>query len=214
MIGLTFDRPLATVACLGAHPDDIEIGSAGTLRRLAALDSDTRFIFIVLTGDEQRREEAEESMNSLLGDRASLHMAPFRDGYLPYEDPAAVKGFLQQIEDLAAAQVVFAPNRGDRHQDHAFAARLVDQILRDHLVLGYEIAKYDGDLGRPQAFVALSEDEVKAKEDHLMTHFATQRTKHWYASDGFRALMRIRGIEANSPSGFAEAFHVSKFVLE
>ena len=200
--------------CLGAHPDDIEIGAAGTLRRLADRHSDARFTFVVLTGDQRRRAEAEESMRSLLGDRVTLHMAAFRDGYLPYEDPAAVKDFLRQIADLAAAQIVFAPNEGDRHQDHAFVTELANQIFRDHLILGYEIAKYDGDLGSPQAFVALTEDEVQAKVEHLANHFATQRTKHWYTKDGFRALMRIRGIESNSPGGFAEAFYVPKLILE
>ena len=199
--------------CLGAHPDDIEIGAAGTLRRLADRHSDARFTFVVLTDDRRRRAEAEESMKSLLGDRVTLHMAAFRDGYLPYEDPAAVKDFLKQ-SDLAAAQIVFAPNEGDRHQDHAFVAGLANQIFRDNFILGYEIAKYDGDLGSPQVFVALTEDEVKAKVEHLASHFATQQTKQWYTEDGFRALMRIRGIESNSPSGFAEAFYVSKLILQ
>jgi len=214
LIGLTFDRPLETVVCLGAHPDDIEIGAAGTLRRLADRHSDARFTFVVLTGDQRRRVEAEESMRSLLGNRATLHMGTFRDGYLPYEDPAAVKDFLKQISDLSAAQVVFAPNEWDRHQDHSFVARLTNQILRDHFVLGYEVVKYDGGLGSPQVFVALTADEAQAKEEHLASHFASQQTKHWYTSDGFRALMRIRGIESNSPSGFAEAFYVAKLVLE
>ena len=201
------------VLCLAAHADDIEIGAAGTLRHLADHHSDARFTFVVFTGDQQRRVEAEGSIRSLLGDRATLHMATFRDGYLPYEDPAAVKDYLRHVPDIKAADLVFAPITNDLHQDHAFVAHLADQILRDHLILGYEIAKYDGDLGHPQAFVALTEEEVQAKVEHLAGHFASQHMKPWYTEDGFMALMRIRGIESNSPSGFAEAFDVSKLIV-
>lgn len=214
VIGLVFDRPVTEVLCLGAHPDDIEIGALGLLRRLAERHEEAFFRFVVLTGNDGRHTEAEQSMASLFGERASLHMGNFRDGFLPYEASAEAKRFVRSAIGDSTPQVVLTPREDDRHQDHAFVASLAQQLLRDHLILEYEIPKYDGDLGRPQAFVALTEEEAEAKVRHLEEHFGSQHEKNWYDDSGFRALMRLRGIESNSPSGYAEAFHVSKLWLE
>lgn len=213
MIGLVPDRPVKEVLCLGAHPDDIEIGALGLLRRLAERHEEADFSFVILTGNDERYAEAEQSMTSLLGERGSLQMGSFQDGFLPYEAPAEAKRFVRAAIGESTPQVVLTPREDDRHQDHAFVAGLARQLLRDHLILEYEIPKYDADLGRPQTFVPLSEVEVQTKVEHLTRHFVSQRNKSWYDESGFRALMRIRGIEINSPSGYAEAFHVSKLQL-
>ena len=213
MIGLRFDREPRIIACLGAHPDDIEIGAAGTLRQIADRYANTRFEFVILAGDETRQAEATESALALLGDRATVSFGGFGDRYLPYRDPGSVKDFLFDTVTPLAVDLVVAPNREDMHQDHAFVAAIAGQVFRDHLVLGYEIVKYDGDLGRPQTYVPLTAEEVDVKLDHLDSHFPSQRDKPWYQREGFNALMRLRGIEASSASGYAEAFYVTKAVL-
>lgn len=212
VIGISLD-PVASVLCLGAHPDDIEIGAFGLVDRLAKRNPTARFDFVVLTGDESRIAEAKESMHSLVGERGTLHAGGFRDGALPYKDPLGVKDFLGDAVSAAGVDVVIAPHESDRHQDHAFAAHLVDQLYRDHWVVGYEIPKFDADLQRPGLFVSLTTEEANAKVDHLLTHFNSQRAKPWYTEEVFRALMGLRGIECKSPSGYAEAFHVSKLLL-
>lgn len=212
VIGLTFDQPIQSVLCVGAHADDIEIGAAGLVRHLADR-YDPEFAFVVLSGDEVRCVEAEESMASLIGERGELRMRFSTDNLLPYEDPVGVKEFLRAAVRAYSPQIVIAPRDEDLHQDHSFAARLVQQICRDHLVLAYEIVKYDGDLGRPQAFLPLSAKEADAKTNHLVRHFESQRDKLWYNPESFRALMHLRGVECNSVSGLAEAFYVSKLRL-
>lgn len=210
VIRLTFERQLDSILCVGAHPDDVEIGATGLLGRLASRYPEARFTIAIFTGDLERQHESEQSAKALFGSRATIHQGSFRDGFLPFEDPSGAKDFLREVTNGLSADLVIAPREHDRHQDHAFVSRLVDQLQRDHLVVEYEIAKYDGDLGRPQVFLPLTDDEVAAKVDHLLTHFGSQRSKRWYTEDALRALLRLRGIESNSPSGYAEAFHVSK----
>jgi len=213
VILFALERPPASIVCLGAHPDDIEIGATGTIIQFAQWYPDATFDFVVLGGGDDRQAEATRSATALLGDRVTLHFGGFRDRFIPYEDTGAVKDFVVSSVDSGSADIIFAPNRQDLHQDHRFVAELVLQIFRDHPVLGYEILKYDGDLGRPNVFMPLTADQVQTKIGHLDDHFSGQHAKHWYDGEVFRSLMKIRGIEANTPGGYAEAFYVTKLVL-
>ena len=93
------------------------------------------------------------------------------------------------------------------------ACELTWNTFRDHLILEYEVPKYDGDIGSPNLFVPLGEDLRRRKIDHLMTHFASQRPKRWFKDDLFSGLLRLRGMECNSPTSFAEAFYCRKAML-
>lgn len=213
MIGFELERPPKSIVLLGAHPDDIEIGAAGTVMSFAQRYPDATFHSVVLSGNEVRQTEATSSARALLGDRVILHFGGFRDRFLPYQDPSAVKDFLLSAVLPQTADIVFAPHRDDLHQDHRFVAELALQTFRDHPLLGYEILKYDGDLGRPNVFVPLTAEQTQAKIDHLERHFPSQQEKPWYNAEAFRSLMKLRGIEAGAPGGYAEAFYVSKLVL-
>jgi hypothetical protein len=85
--------------------------------------------------------------------------------------------------------------------------------FRDHLIFEYEIPKWDADLAAPNVYVPLSREVVDRKVALLLEHFPSQRTKHWFTDDLFRGLLRLRGMEAHSPSRFAEAFRCRKLVL-
>jgi hypothetical protein len=73
--------------------------------------------------------------------------------------------------------------------------------------------KRDGDLGRPNTYVSLDDTIVDRKVEHLMSHFGSQRDRTWFSDDAFRGLMRLRGIEARSASGHAEAFYCRAMAL-
>jgi len=204
--------PLRVLA-VGAHPDDIEIGCGGTL--LALKDSGRPLVvrWIVLSTQGERREEARASADELLdgiGD-TELVFHDFRDGFLPYAG-APVK---EAVEDAKGFEpdVVFTHQRHDLHQDHRLLCELTWNTFRDHLVLEYEIPKYDGDLGRPNAFVALEDDVVVRKLELLETHFGSQRSKDWFDDGVFRGLLRLRGMECRSPSGYAEGFTARKLSI-
>lgn len=213
MIGIKFPETLRGVLCVGSHPDDIEIGAGATLFGLAASFPDARFTFIVLTSDEVRSGEAEASAHRMLGDRVDLHVGAFRDGFLPYDEPGNVKDFLRSATAGGEFQVVFAPARNDLHQDHSFVGEIVPQLFRDHLILGYEILKHDGDLGRPQVYNAFDAALAAKKVDHLWEHFPSQRVKPWFDAETFKSLMAVRGVESGSSLPYAEAFYASKVLL-
>jgi LmbE family N-acetylglucosaminyl deacetylase len=213
MIGLTFDRSPDRVACLGAHPDDIEIGAAATIAALAAKNTRSSFTFIIATGEGIRAEEARASADKLLGDRVLVDVAGFTDGFLPYDDPVGVKSFLRSAIDRANPDLVFCPATTDRHQDHRFVGQLAHQIARNHLILQYEIHKSDGDLSRPGIYFPLSTSQAMSKLDHLDAHFASQHDKPWYDREALQAILRVRGVECRAPEGYAEAFRADRVVI-
>ncbi len=204
-------RPLSVLA-LGAHADDIEIGCGGTLLRLAESGRPLRVTWVVMSAHGDRRSEAAASAAALLpGLDLDLRIGEFRDAFFPH-DPG-VKEFVDALKEDPAPDVILTHTRDDLHQDHRVLCDLVWNTFRDHLVLEYEIPKYDGDLGRPSVFVPLEERHLRRKAEVLIEHFQTQRNKHWFTEDLFLALARLRGMECRSPTGFAEAFYGRKLRL-
>lgn len=203
-----------TILCIGAHSDDIEIGCAGSLGAWAARHPSARFVWAVFSGNEERIAETRAAAAAFLGPEARLEIHPhrFRDGYFPAQY-AEIKEALHQLRGRVAPTLVLTHHQHDAHQDHRLLAELTWQTFRDHLVLEYEIPKYDGDLGRPNLFIPLSAELARRKADILTATFASQAGKAWFTADTFLGLMRLRGIECHSPSGFAEAFFARKVLL-
>ena len=203
--------PLRVLA-LGCHADDIEIGCGGTLLALKARrDLAVRWVVFSTTGERRHeaRASAEELLEGVTDPEIVLH--DFRDGFLPYHG-AAVKERFEDLKDFAP-DLVFTHQRHDLHQDHRLLCELTWNTFRDHLVLEYEIPKYDGDLGTPNVFVPLEADVCRRKVEILMRHFSSQRSKRWFTEDLFYGLMRLRGMESGSTTPHAEAFFGRKLVL-
>jgi LmbE family N-acetylglucosaminyl deacetylase len=198
------------IACLGAHPDDIEIGCGGTLLALAE-SRDVRAVVAVATGSGERHDEAIKSAERFLpGADSDVRVMGFRDGFLPAHW-GAVKEALEQVARSMAADVVFAPRRDDAHQDHRLIAELVSTVWRDSLVLHYEIPKWDGDLGTVSHYVALEPEVARRKVDLLHECFPSQAGRGWWDDETFTSLMRLRGVECRSR--YAEGFLVTKAIL-
>ena len=201
------------VLCLGAHADDIEIGCGGTILRLIRDYRDIVFYWIVFNGNPERREEALTSAHLFLKDveKKVIETKNFRDGFFPFQG-TEIKEYFERIKSAFSPDLIFTHYREDRHQDHRLISDLTWNTFRDHLILEYEIPKYDGDLGVPNAFVPLEEAVCRRKVAYIRDSFKTQRGKHWFAEDVFFALLRLRGIE--SGVRYAEAFHSRKIILE
>jgi LmbE family N-acetylglucosaminyl deacetylase len=201
------------ILCVGAHSDDLEIGCGGTVLALAAARS-VDVHWVVLSGDREREREARASACLFLQGAAQRAVVTrqFRDGFFPYVG-AELKEFFEELKHTVSPDVIFTHYRGDRHQDHRVVSELTWNTFRDHLILEYEIPKYDGDLGAPNCYVPLDEATTRVKTGYLLSTFKSQRAKHWFTEDTFRGLMRLRGIECAAPHGHAEAFYAHKLVL-
>lgn len=202
-----------TVLCLGAHSDDIEIGCGGTLLELLATHPKLTVWWVVFTADGKRKAEATASARSFLkgAGKSKIIVKQFRNGFFPHEG-ARIKEFFEQLKRQVQPDAVFTHERNDRHQDHRVISDLTWNTFRNHLILEYEIPKYDGGLGSPNFFVPVSETSCREKTQRLIEFFGTQRDKHWFSEDLFLGLMRLRGIESASPTRYAEAFHCRKMV--
>jgi LmbE family N-acetylglucosaminyl deacetylase len=217
MLPLQIGRPEATparVLAIGAHPDDIEIGCAGTLLKLIEQAAVSEVRWVVLSGQGERVDEARRSAEALLDGlpRSEVVVCDFPDGFFPYEGQR-IKDFFEQLKRDFSPDVVFTHQRADLHQDHRLSCELTWNTFRDHLILEYEVPKYDGDMSAPNTFVPLGEHLRRRKIDHLMSHFGSQTSKHWFREELFSSLLRLRGMECNSPSSYAEAFFCRKAVL-
>jgi LmbE family N-acetylglucosaminyl deacetylase len=202
------------VLCLGAHSDDLEIGCGGTILDWIERGVGLDVHWVVFSAIDARGEEASRSAEGFLrgAARSKVALCEFRDGYFPYQG-AELKDRFEALKREVDPDVVLTHRRDDAHQDHREVARLAWNSFRDHLILEYEIPKWDGDLARPNLYHPLSLATLERKIALLHEHFATQRGKDWFDPDTFRALARLRGMEARAPERVAEAFVLSKAVL-
>jgi LmbE family N-acetylglucosaminyl deacetylase len=202
------------VLCLGCHSDDIEIGCGGTVLRLAEQYPDSVFHWVVFSAAGVRGAEAQRAAEMFVP-RERLQgpiLKTFPDGFLPFVG-ADVKAAFEDLKKAVSPDLVFTHNRKDAHQDHRLVAEMTWNTFRDHMILEYEIPKYDGDMGQPNSFVPLSSEICQKKIDSILAAFQTQHGKRWFEAETFRSLMRLRGMECNSASGYAEAFYCRKMVL-
>jgi LmbE family N-acetylglucosaminyl deacetylase len=202
------------VLCLGAHSDDIEIGCGGTILSLIEKSNRIEFYWLVLSANPERTKEAGRSARAFLGRarKKTVVVKSFRDGFLPYLGPP-VKECFEELKKVFTPDVIFTHCRHDLHQDHRLVCELTWNTFRNHLILEYEIPKYDADLRSPNFFVPLSDAQARKKVNSLMRYFTTQQNKQWFSEDLFYGLMRLRATEAASPSRYAEAFCCRKVLL-
>lgn len=203
---------IRSVVVLGAHCDDIAIGAGGTLLTLCETRPGLRVDALVLSGGGTDREDEERAALRAFCPGADLDVTVHKlpDGRLPAHWDEA-KNALEELRRRADPDLILAPRTDDAHQDHRGLATLVPSAFRGNLTLGYEIVKWDGDLGRPNAYQPLSEDRAEKKVSLLQQHYASQRHRPWYDKEAFLGLARIRGIECQNR--YAEAFFVTKLTL-
>jgi len=216
MINLNLDvgsKRALEVLCLGCHSDDIEIGCGGVILRLAEQYPDCNFHWVVFSAIGVRETEARRAAELFAGSRVkTLLLKTFQDGFMPYVGAEVKTIFEKELKQINPS-LIFTHNGKDAHQDHRLVSELTWNTFRNHLILEYEIPKYDGDMGQPRVFVPLETDVYQKKVRYIMDTFQSQRTKPWFQQDTFLSLMRLRGMECNAPSGYAEAFYCRKLVI-
>jgi LmbE family N-acetylglucosaminyl deacetylase len=203
-----------SVLCLGAHSDDIEVGAGATLLSLIARGVLLEVHWCVLSGVDERKIEAKASADDFLtgAGTAQVEVMAFRDGFFP-EQGEAIKSWFEALKTRVNPDIIFTHYRDDAHQDHREVCRLTWNTFRDHCILEYEIPKWDGDMGKPNLYVPVSASVLHHKINLLTTHFGSQRSKHWFDSETFLGLARLRGMECRAPERYAEAFFARKLSI-
>jgi LmbE family N-acetylglucosaminyl deacetylase len=203
-----------SVLCLGAHSDDIEIGAGATILSWIASGVQLEVHWCVFGAIGRRRAEAEASAAAFLTGAGSstIELAQFQDGFFPYQG-AEIKTWLKDLRDAVDPDVVLTHRRTDAHQDHCEISRLTWNLFRDHLILEYEIPKWDGDLDQPNVYMPITSVVLERKIELLLAHFESQRSKDWFDAETFRGLARLRGMECRAPDRYAEAFVLRKAML-
>jgi LmbE family N-acetylglucosaminyl deacetylase len=208
------ERPLHRILCLGSHCDDIEIGCGGTILRLLREHPEVEIYWLVFSSTPLRKKEAARAANLFLasGKKKKVVIRNYRDSFFPSQQ-SQIKGEFEKLKNKFAPDMILTHYRHDLHQDHRVICELTWNTFRSHLILEYEIPKYDADLGAPNFFVALDRATCEQKAKHILEAFASQRSKQWFTTDTFLALPRLRGVESNAPGQYAEAFYCRKLVL-
>ena len=202
------------ILLLGCHADDIEIGCGGTILKLLQNYSELRVCWVVFSAEKERSLEARKSASIFLRSckRKQVVIKNFKTSFFPFQ-AEKIKQYFEKLKHSFEPDILFTHYRHDLHQDHRVISDLAWNTFRDHLILEYEIPKYDGDLGTPNVFFQLEEGTVEQKIGHVLQHFKSQQSKHWFTSDTFRSLMRLRGIECASKTRYAEAFYCRKLAV-
>lgn len=210
---LAAGREELNVLCIGAHSDDIEIGAGGAILSLAA-SRKINVHWCVCSARGLRADEASASARDFLTDALGyrLELGNFDDSYFPTQS-RAIKEWLAGIKSWCDPDVIFTHAADDAHQDHRQVNEITWNLFRDHMILEYEIPKWDGDLARRNVYVPLAREIVEKKTALLLAHFGSQRSKDWFGMDTFKALARLRGMECRAPESFAEAFTLKKSVV-
>jgi len=203
-----------SVLCLGAHADDIEIGVGGTLLGLIERGGPLDVHWCVLSGAESREREARASAAEFLSgaSTARIEVMKFSDGFFP-EQGQLIKSWFEDLKGRVQPDLIFTHRGDDAHQDHRELSRLAWNTFRDHVILEYEIPKWDGDMGRPNLYVPISEKTLRRKIALLLSHFGSQRSKQWFDAETFSGMARLRGMECRAPERYAEAFCARKLTL-
>jgi LmbE family N-acetylglucosaminyl deacetylase len=203
-----------SVLCLGAHADDIEIGAGGTLLGWIASGVQLDVHWCVLSAEGARAAEAQGSAGAFLAGATGMRieLAQFKDSHFPYQG-SDIKVWLENLKGRVTPDLILTHRRDDAHQDHRELCQLTWNAFRDHIILEYEIPKWDGDIGQPNVYVPLTAQLLDRKVELLRRHFATQRSKDWFGVETFRGLARLRGMECRAPEGYAEAFTARKITL-
>jgi LmbE family N-acetylglucosaminyl deacetylase len=206
-------KELKRILCLGAHSDDIEIGCGGTILKLIEDNPNIEILWVVFSAEGVRTREANQSARAFLKRAGKSHIVvkDFRGSFFPFQGEQ-IKEFFETLKSFQP-DVVFTHYREDRHQDHRVLSDLSWNTFRNHVILEYEIPKYDGDFGVPNFFVPVTKAHCARKSRLLLKHFQSQSGKHWFTTELFLATGRIRGMECNSPTEYAEAFYSRKMLL-
>jgi len=202
------------ILCLGAHSDDIEIGCGGTILRWLAERKRLAVTWVIFSADAVRRREAEAGAALLLAGARTVRVIchEYRDSFFPHFGKDIKEHFLS-LQQICNPDLIFTHYRDDLHQDHRLVSHLTWNVFRNHLILEYEIPKYDGDLGSPNFFVPLDTAICRRKIQFLLRSFPSQKRRDWFTRETFLALLRLRGMECRSPSRYAEAFYCRKMVI-
>ena len=209
---IEFPKGVETVLCVGAHCDDIEIGCGGTLLELSLRNPETKFHWAIFSGEDERASESHRAASVLLGAKCQVDVQQFRASYLRH-DGVRVKDHFESALKPLKPDLIFTHYLNDRHQDHSFLSELTWNTFRNHVILEYEIPKYEGDLGHPNFYASIGIESMNRKVDMLMECFPSQYSRTWFSRDVFQSYMRLKGIECNAASGYAEAFHARKLVM-
>ena len=202
------------ILALGCHSDDIEIGCGGAILKLGVEHPDCVFHWVVFSAIGVRAAEARHAAAQFV-DPLRLKgpvLKTFPDGFMPFVG-ADIKPVFEELKRAVSPDLIFTHNRRDAHQDHRLISELTWNTFRNHLILEYEIPKYDGDMGQPSVFLPISLEMCEKKVRLIMDTFRSQCDKHWFQRETFLSLMRLRGMECNSPSSYAEAFYGRKLML-
>ncbi len=203
-----------SVLCLGAHSDDIEIGAGAALLHWISTGAKLNIHWCVLSGIGDREAEARGSADAFLqgAEASTVEVMTFKDGFFPTEGEQ-IKGWFETLKTRLNPDLILTHRRDDAHQDHREVCRHTWNTFRDHLILEYEIPKWDGDLGQPNLYIPIPERILARKIELLVKHFGTQRSKHWFDEETFRGLARLRGMECRANERYAEGFFARKLIV-
>ena len=199
-----------SITCFSAHPDDVEIGMAGTVSKLVKMGYEVNHIIVTIPAKtekiiELRRKEAIKA-SKVMGCKEPIFL-----DIDPYEfkfERKIVGVFDKIIKDLNPDSI-FCPFIGDTHQDHQFLTKSLMSCARYHSDLCMYETMIPGGITdrafRPQVYVDVTK-QIKTKKKSLECHKTQldRLTQDWV--DAVISRCSYRGFQMQKK--YAEAFEI------
>jgi len=203
------------IVSIGSHPDDVEIGTGGTLAMHHDRKNSVHIIMCTLggvSGDPKEREEEALEAARLLG--ATLHILDYPVSKLNKPGLEFIKIIRKAINDIYPDRI-YTHSPFDYHQVHVGVSESVVQVAKDvKQILFYETISSTTPEFKPDAYVDIT-NYMDLKIKSVSAH-KTQSNRFYIQPNVVRSLANTRyvwgKVGANS-NGFAEAFRIHKFIL-
>jgi LmbE family N-acetylglucosaminyl deacetylase len=207
-----------TILAIGAHPDDIEIGCAGTLLSFSKLGANIYFIIASL-GEQCKvkdshnlslsdiRKKESSSAAKIIGVKEITYLM-LPDTFIEHNGETVNN--IEEIINLIKPDLIFTHTLEDKHQDHknlGYATISASRRIKSN-ILHYETPS------TAQSFKPVVYSDITHninKKVKILKLFSTQNEKIFLDNEAIVGLARYRGY--TSGSKYAEAFEISKLFL-
>ncbi len=204
------------VLALAPHPDDIELGMGGTVKKLT--ENGTQVITLIFSlaeaslpsgfSKEDIKNECSAALQHLGVQDRDIHFLDFpvrRFSSFRQEVLEELIRFSRNIN----LDVVFCPSIHDTHQDHNVVASEAVRAFRKTTVLGYELPwntkQFDSSLN-----ISLESHHLMAKEESLR-FYKSQANRPYFEPGLLRNHARMRATVAGVE--YVEAFELIRMLL-
>ena len=209
-------KDISRVLVLAPHTDDGEFGCGGTIAKFTEEEKEVYYAAFSTASKSVPKKfpknilefEVRKATEILGIPKSNLIIYKYEVRKLNYFRQDILEEMVKLKKDIDP-DLVFIPSINDLHQDHHTIAMEGLRAFKQKSVISYELP-WNNITFRTQAFVKLSEENIKKKVEALKA-YESQKDRFYASEEFIRGLAITRGTQINSK--YAEAFEVMRWII-